>query len=560
MAQFTAEEIELLKRYVTDPKGDIFAVMNMPGMTGAAYARYSRAKGGFREVLLKEFIKEGKIDPKHADELIARILVAYGDDSVGELDSAHMSFENISNLATKEIQDRRIGGSPIEQSSRYVVYDQRDDLGRFRYLREKKIMASPHTVLYEESLDFIFQTYLDLIPKMMGFFERLKPLSAAEYDIRGTGEKIKLKDAKDEAEKTAFQKTYTFDLRSKTCDTLRCLLPAATLTNVGMFGNGRFFQYLLSHLYSSDMSEFGDIALRAHRELNKLVPQYVRRAKRNEYDAANRRAMQKLTEELLANIPAEKPRAHDGGYDGIEGGISVDLLENPKDENEFRNFVIAQMLYEYAGNPLFQLRNFVNKLPEEIKKKIVAAYVGDRKTRRDSPGRALEFGYPLTFDLVLDFGSYRDIQRHRMCTQMRQRLSPYLGFAIPKEISQAGFEKEITECRDKSTKLYEALKKDFPEEASYAVLFGFNIRWTMGMNDREAMHLLELRSTPQGHPSYRRLSQLMHSAIRERSAWRAEIMKFVDYNDYFWSRADSEAKQRVKEKILDKKFGGVKIA
>src|SRR2546425_1147218 len=115
--QFTPEEIETLKAYVTDPTGDVFVIKNLPGIVGAAYARYSRAPGGFRQVFLKEFIKEGQIDAKRASELIERVLVAYGDDSVGELEGAHVSFENISILATKEIEDRRIGGSPIEQST-----------------------------------------------------------------------------------------------------------------------------------------------------------------------------------------------------------------------------------------------------------------------------------------------------------------------------------------------------------------------------------------------------------------------------------------------------------
>lgn len=541
MPKFTPEEIELLKRYVTDPTGDIFAITNMPGMVGAAYARYSRAKGGFREVLLKEFIKEGNIDPKHADELIARILIAYGDDSVGELEGTHLSFENISNLAAKEIEDRRIGGSPIEQSSRYVVYDQRDEHGNFRYLREKKIMASPHAKLYTETLNFIFQTYLELVPKMTAYFTRLKPLEEAEYDLRGTGEKIRFKDCRDDPEKQAFQKTHTFDIRTKTCDTLRCLLPAATLTNVGMFGNGRFYQHLLSSLYSSDLFEFQEIAKKAHAELTKLIPQYVKRAKRNEYVVTNEKNMQMLVDELLSSVQPE----------ALKDSIGVDLLENPRNEDEFRDYTIAQMLYAYASHPLRQLRNIVQKLPETTKESIIKTYVGERKARRDRPGRAFEFGYPLTFDLVLDFGSYRDIQRHRMCTQMRQKLTPSLGFPIPEDMVLAGYGEKIVECRDKSEKLYETLKKDFPEEASYAVLFGFNIRFSMGMNDREAVHLLELRSTPQGHPTYRTLCKLMHEAIRKRSPWRADIMKFMDTNDYFWSRADSEARQRVKERTLE---------
>ena len=540
--KFTATELEILSKYVTDPEGDIFAIKNLPGIVGAAYARYSRAKGGFREVLLKEFLKEGIIDPKHAEELIERILIAFGDDSVGELEGAHMSFENISNLAAKEIEDRRIAGSPIEQSSRYVFYDHRDAQGNFRYLREKRIMASPYAQEYVTTLDFVFQTYCDLIEPMTEYFKKLKPIEHAAYDILGNGEKQKFRDLKNDNDKKAFERTYRFDLKTKTCDTLRCLLPAATLTNVGIFGNGRFFQHLITHLLTKNVVEFNEIGRKAHTELSKVIAQYVRRAKRNEYNAETDSAVRSLTQDLLKNTPAEK-------------GDEVTLLENPRTEKEFEDYLIAQMLYAASSHPLTQLRRFVQKLSEKEKMRIVDAYYGKRSVRRDRPGRALEFGYPLTFDLVGDFGMYRDIQRHRMCTQERQLLSPYLGFDIAHELIEARQGDTIAECRDRSALLYEKLAREFPEEAQYVVLFGFNIRWCMGMNDREAMHLLELRTVPQGHPSYRQLCQKMHSAIATRSPWRAAHMSFVDHADYFWSRGDAEARQRVKERAIEKKYG-----
>lgn len=540
MHKFTEQELEILKKYITNPQSDIFALKNLHGIAGAAFARYSRAKGGFREILLKEFLKEGILDPSHAEELIARILVAFGDDSVGELEGAHMSLENISNLATKVIEDRRIGGSPIEQSSRYVIYDQKDENGKFRYLREQKIMASEYANLYEETLDFVFRTYVDLMQKIQDYFMKLKSIEAAAYDIRGIGKEIYFQDCEDDKEKEAFRKTYTFDIRTKACDTLRCLLPAATLTNVGVFGNGRFFQNLLTKLYSHPLTEMNEIAKKAHEELNKLIAQYVKRAKKNDYNAKIDSKMQKLADEIFGNTT-------------IENEEKTVLLENAKTEKEFRDFTISQMFYPYVNHPLRQIREITAKLSEEKKLLVIKTYIGDRKTRRDRPGRALEFGYPLTFDILLDFGAYRDIQRHRICTQERQRLSPYLGFEMPKEVIDAGFEKQVILCRDKSYELYEKLKHDFREEASYAVLFGFNIRFCMGMNDREAMHLIELRSGKQGHPSYRKLSQKMHNLIKERAPWRAEMLKFVDHNEYFWSRAESEASQRVRERKLEER-------
>src|SRR3989344_8116092 len=160
--KYSPEEIELLKKYVTDPASDIFAIKNLPGLVGAIYARYSRAIGGFKDTLLKEFIKEGIIDAKRAQELIERVLVAYGDDSVGQLEGAHVSFEKISMLATKEIEDRRIAGSPIEQSTRYVFYDQKNEAGEWRYLHHPSLVNSDFGRDYQKTMDFIFEIYASL--------------------------------------------------------------------------------------------------------------------------------------------------------------------------------------------------------------------------------------------------------------------------------------------------------------------------------------------------------------------------------------------------------------
>src|SRR3989338_594460 len=183
MPTFSDEEKKLLEQYVTTTEGDIFAIKNLQGIVGAIYARYSRAKTGFRETLLKEFVEAGQIDPVHAGELIERVLVAFGDDSVGELEGAHVAFENISIVATKEIEDRRIGGSPIEKSTRYVLFDEKDEAGGFRYFKDPAVMASPHAAAYVETMDFIFQTYCDLIEPMKAFYSGLKPVDPPPYDL-----------------------------------------------------------------------------------------------------------------------------------------------------------------------------------------------------------------------------------------------------------------------------------------------------------------------------------------------------------------------------------------
>ncbi|MBI5221037.1 MAG: FAD-dependent thymidylate synthase [Candidatus Liptonbacteria bacterium] len=542
---FTPEEKKLLEQYVTSAEANVFAVRGLSGVVGAAYARYSRAKGGFRETLLKEFIKEGVIDPLRANELIERVLVAYGDDSVGELEGAHLSFENISMLATKEIEDRRIGGSPIEQSTRYVVYDQKIDgpaagEASWRYLRGEELINAPFGKQYLATMDFVFETYTGLVEPMKEYFTQLKPMEAAEYDINGDGQKEKYSDLTDEKDRKAFRTTYTFDLRSKACDTLRCLLPLATLTNVGLFGNGRFFQHAISYLLTSDLPEAGRIAREAFAAASQVIPQYVRRAKRSEYQANNRENMRTLSAISFTapqpEIPSELP--------------SVKLL--PETDRDLAT--LAAMLFPYSNLSLVSLRNKVAAASQAEKEKIIAAYVGERKTRRDRPGRALEDGYPYTLELVTNWGVYKDLMRHRMNSQQRQLFTTKIGFDLSPEITAAGFESKVRECLARVDALCQQMAGESPVLAQYAVLHGHFVRWTLGMNDRGAMHLIELRTTPQGHPNYRRVAQMIHREIAARSPWRGAAMKFADHDNYYWSRADSEARQRVEEKKLDERF------
>ncbi len=532
---FSEEDLAILKRYVTDPESNVFAVKGLTGIVGPAYARYSRAQGSFLETFLKEFVKDGVLDAVKAAEVIERILIAYGDDSVGELEGAHVSMEQISNLATKEVQDRRIGGSPIEQSTRYVVYDQKDAEGKWRYLRPKEILESSVKDEYERVMNELFDTYASLVEPMQEFYRHFKPIGKAEYDVLGTGNKQKRTELKEEKDIKAFDRTYKFDIRTKTCDTIRILLPAATLTNVGLFGNGRFYQYLLTHLYTHPLAEMSDIAAKAHSALNQVIPTFVKRAKKNEYIAGVRSEMQNLADELLRDV---KPKETNAVY----------LFP----QADFYHLTLAQMIYPYGRHPLSQLYDVVLGLPKNIQEQILKTYIGERKTRRDRPDRALEAGYPLTYDLVGDFGIYRDLQRHRMLTQQRQLLNPYLGFEDNPDIRAAGFQDKVDAIRQKVEALYEKVQNACGRHvAQYTVLMGHKMRWTMGMNLRAGEHMFELRTTPQGHPTYRRMCQEMTRQTLERHPWAKDIFKFVDYGDYQWARADSEAKQRQKERDLE---------
>jgi thymidylate synthase ThyX len=539
--EFTPEEIEILKRYVTNPTGDTFCV-NIPGLAGPIYARYSRAITGLRRTLLKEFIKEGELNVSRTQELIERILNEYGDDSVGELEGAHLALEQISNLTTKIVQDCRIGGSPIEQSTRYVFYYQKDSQGRYKYYRGKEIVETSIGAEYLRTMDFIFDTYSAAVEPLTEYFRKLKPLEEAEYDLRNPGVQEKYSEMETEPQQKQFRITYNADLKTKACDVLRGLLPAATLTNVGLYGNGRFYQNLLTRLYSHDLPECNTRAAEAHSELNKIIPKFVKRAKRDEYLVEREHQMRLVAQALLKDV---RPEAEQ----------DVFLLPPAGDAKSLYDQTIACCLYPHSRHPLQQLLSIIRQMSYDMKESVLRTYTGNRTHRRNRPGRALEAGYPLTFDIQADFGAYRDLQRHRMLTQERQLLHPGLGYEVEPELQIIGLQKNVEECFERSAKLYEKMNQELgPVLAQYSVLFGYKIRWMMGMNFREAMHLIELRTTPQGHPSYRHVCQKMMKQLQEMHPELAETVRFADFNEYYWARGESEARQRRKEREIDERF------
>lgn len=554
-------DMSLIKPYVTSTTANVFAIKGLDGIVGPAFARYSRAKGGVRDVLLREFIKDGVIDPLHANELIARILIQYGDDSVGELEGSHLCLEQVSVLFTKDVEDRRIGGSPIEQSTRYVFYDQKGEDGNWRYYRGEEILNEPEGKLYTETMDFIFDSYTSLIEPLKKYLEGQKPFEEAEYDINGDGVKEKWADITDEKEKKAFKQTYTMDLRTKACDILRALLPLATLTNVGLFGNGRYYQEMLSFLWTTRLPESHKNAAMAKEALDQVIPQYVKRAGKREYNAKNDTNMYLLADSLFTDrdvkpFDSAQYSLLDYGEEFIKDlmfskGMSMTEAITYNEDTG----MIAAMVFPYSNMSLTEIRKIVHDLPEQIRNQIWNTYLGDRENRRNRPGRALEFGYPYNFDLVTNFGVYKDLERHRMCSQQRQLFTTKLGYTVPEEIIAIGAEELWHECFSRADKLYDVMVKSNPTSAQYAALHGNHVRWTQSINDRAAMHMLELRTTPQGHPQYRVACQEMHKLIAARNLKRAAAMQFVDYADYASNRGDSEARQRVKEAELDKKLG-----
>ena len=549
MGDLTEEEKKVLAPFVTSTERNIFVLTNLPEVIkGALFSRYSRSTKSLRRLLIDEFLKDPQSGLsqlsantsqseelrkaiKKAQDFYDRVLDGYGDDSVGELGGAHVAIENVSIIATKIIQDARIGGSPLEKSTRYVWFDQKVD-GDYLFYKEPKIMNSKHKELYLSINRRLFQTYADLVAPITEFVKKNFPLEDFAFFDSQTKKEIPYSEISDEKMKKRAQIAYNAAVRSKACDLLRGLLPASTLTNMGVYGNGRFFQGLLSRLFQNELSEPQIIAKEMKEELDKVIPSFVRRAAKSDYlEKANKQA-QKLAKSLTDSI---KPL-------GVKPVVLVNYDKNLEDE------LISAILYPYSKLSMMQLNVLVQSISPEEKLKIMKEYIGERKARRDKPGRAFEHIY-YTFDILADYGLFRDLHRHRVLTQQRQLLSTDHGYELPEEIVQAGYGDVFEQAMKEAKDAYDIIAKDFPTEAQYVVPLAYKIRFYMKLNLREAFHLIELRSTPQGHAGYRKIVQLMYKEIEKVHPVFAKAMKFVDLNDYPLGRLKSEMRKEEKREI-----------
>ena len=527
---FSVQEADILRRYFTNLDQPVFALVNLPEVVkGALFARYSRSAKSLRRLFLDEFVGDLDVSGDHsvdatvglarAEQLYARVFYEYGDDSVAQLGGVHLACEEASNLLTKILERGRLM-SYMEKSTRYVGYDTRLDNGRYRYFRDPEILESAMGARYVGDMDRMFDTYAHLLPRMQSHFAEAHPRQPGDSDF-----------------------VHRQAIRAKALDSVRGLLPAASLSNLGIYGTGQGYEQLLIRMRAHPLPEarlYADMMLE---ELRKVIPSFVRRVDVDDRGVAwsrymedNRESMQALADQLLAaEEQSERPL--------------VKLLDfDPVGEEK----VLAAMLYAYSDLPEDVLAARVKTLSAEERCRLVDTYVGVRGNRRHRPGRALE-RTDYRFDVLSDYGAFRDLQRHRLLSIDWQTLGPDHGYAVPAEISDAGEEAEdlYRESMERSADLYADLVDDFPEQASYAVALGYRVRYVMQMNAREAMHVLELRSGPQGHPGYRAVVQEMHRLIAEEAGHRAlaGAMGYVDHSEVALERLESERRAEARRQL-----------
>jgi thymidylate synthase ThyX len=509
--EFTANEQSILRRYFTNLDQPVFALVNLPEVVkGALFARYSRSAKSLRRLFLDEFVGDlelagdvtvdATIGVQRAEALYERVFVEYGDDSVAQLGGVHLACEQASNLLTKILEWGRLM-SYLEQSTRYIAYDARLG-GRYRYHRDEAVLASPVGARFVGDMDSMFDTYAQLLPHMTDYFRELTPKDPSDSDF-----------------------VYRQAIRARAFDALRGLLPAAALSNVGIYGTGQGFEQLLLRMRASELPEAVEYAGLMLHELRKVIPSFLRRvdvADRGEawsrYLATNRSAVRDVAARLLAD---------DESSGRAESKVTL-VDYDPDGEDK----VIAAMLYSSSHLPETAIEERVRTMSVEDRLAVVRAYVGERGNRRHKPGRALE-RTSYRFDVLSDYGAFRDLQRHRLLTIEWQDLSPRHGFVRPDEVADAGVMAEFDGAMETSAELYRAVAELFPAQAAYSVALAYRVRYVMQMNAREAMHLVELRSAPQGHPSYRVVAQDMHHLIAEGAGHRAiaEMMRYVDHDE-----------------------------
>ena len=546
---FSTAEQHSLAPFFTNLTEPIFGLKLPQEVAGALFSRYSRSSKSLREIFLDEFLGHtdlqlgqlpGGHDTDNSDAVqkarafYDRVLIGYGDDSVAQLGGAHIACEHISNVAAKLLEDARIGIAPLEKSTRYVRFDTTDPNGEFLFAKEPAIMASPHRNAYLVGMRHLFETYASQMEPMIAFMRRSIPIETVEWKHPQTGQPLSYKDtASDEQLRRWAEGAYRSTVRAQACDVLRAYLPAATLTNVGIFGVGQAFEHLLSKLYSLPYAEGRFIADGMHTALNALIPSFVKRAQANPYFTETHQTLRDVSAQLLANIP-------------VDPSQSVQLIDYDVDAEDK---ILAAIVYPHVRHPLAQLRRMVKEISAEQRAAIFTEYIKHRRHRRDKPGRAFEQAY-YTFDIIGNLGLYRDLHRHRILTQERQDFTTSHGYDTPPEIEQAGFKTEFTRGMEQTAELYEQIHRDLPLQAQYVVPFAYRIRWTMKMNLREAIHIGELRTMPQGHPDYRLIVQDMWRAIANVHPLLGHSAAFLDWNTYRLGRLQSELRSEYKrEKV-----------
>ena len=498
---FTPSEQAQLRPYFTNVDRPVFALVNLPEtVKGALFARYSRYPGTLRRLFLDEFAADlpagapawdGE-EGARAAKLYETIFLGYGDDSVAQLGGAHVACEWVSNVLTKVLQRPRLAAY-LEQSTRYIAYDAPMPAppGGYRYYRDDTLGDA-----YATAMDAIFDIYAGALPTVAAWAADAFPRTADEP-----------------------AGAHTRAIKAKALDLVRGLLPASSLSHMGIFATGQSYEQLILHLLAHPLGEAREYGAMILAELQKVMPSFLSRIERPE------RGGEWVAYLSQRSAAGERWSQRLGLGDG-EGdmGPSVSLLSVQGDEDD----LLAALLFEHVRCSERALREALAGLDASERAALLRDLVGARANRRHRPGRGFE-AVRYRFEIVADYGAFRDLQRHRMLTVQWQPLTPELGAGVPEQVQLAGAGDEYRRALELSQREYERLVSEgLAAAAPYALCLGYRIRFVLDLNAREAMQLIELRSGREGHPSYRAVAHEMHAQIAAVHPGVAGAMTHVD--------------------------------
>jgi thymidylate synthase ThyX len=504
---FTDAERARLSAFCTNLDRPVFALVNLPEtLKGALFARYSRYPGTLRRLLLDEFAGDLPDQPPeitaHTDgraaQLYERIFLGYGDDSVAQLGGAHVACEWVSNVLTKILQRPRLAAY-LEQSTRYIAYDApmpgpdgAGGGGGYRYYRDEELGPE-----YARAMDELFGIYSAALPVVTAWAAREFPRTPDEAPA-----------------------AYDRAIKAKALDLLRGLLPASSLSHMGIYATGQSYEQLILHLLAHPLPEARSYGTMILSELQAVIPSFLTRVARPdrggrwiEYLESRAQAGERWARRLgLTGEPGEAP------------GPSVRLTHVDGDEDD----LLVALLFESGTRSEDVIRRSVEALGETERATLLADLIGERTNRRHRPGRGFE-ALRYRFEIVADYGAFRDLQRHRMLTVQWQALTPDLGAGVPEQVELAGAGEPYRHALDVSRAAYERLADaGLTSAAPYALCLGYRLRFVLDLNAREAMQLIELRSGREGHPSYRAVAHEMHAQIAAVHPAVAGAMTHVD--------------------------------
>ncbi|MGH7142408.1 MAG: FAD-dependent thymidylate synthase [Candidatus Saccharimonadales bacterium] len=491
--RITKAGYDYLANTISNVDGNIYAFNDTlsPMTIAAAMARLSRRGDDMRVTILDEFAHNLGKDEK----LLQRIITSYGDDSVQQLAGQHLVVEKASNLLTKKLEWGRLA-SYLEQSTRYIYFDQTDQAGKYKFhVPENFDEATKRS--YVHRMQQIFGLYSSIVRSLNDYIQNVSITPQTERDA-----------------------AWRSAVRAQACDAARSVLPVATESTVGIYASGQALESLIMHLMSDDLAEARQTGQGILDECRKVMPVFLERADKPDrggasiaYQSNTHNNIKKLARKYLPNNYSERAEAV--------------TLSSFWPHNELD--IVADMLYEFSDQPLSAIRQEVDEWSYAKKIHVFETYMGERLNRRHRPARAIEKMH-YSWDLICDYGIFRDLQRHRMVDDLEwQLLTPRFGYEVPDLIEQANLTDDFENCFDLSLELYSLLQKaGYTTEAQYATLLGHKMRWKVTFNAREAFHLFELRTSPQGHPGYRKLALQMYQILADVHPVLAAQMKFVN--------------------------------